>query len=301
MNKIRRLTIYTSKISKNKKILVYSDLHMGYKTNHNIKELTQIPELKPDHFDYILIPGDIVHSGKCLEEEKIRNQVIQNIQRLVGETKTYVSIGNHDQYERHGFEKWESYSATTIINTLNSLPNIHVIKNGEVMKEENIEFGAMSNTAAYYLENHESLESYYQEYQQTSNKQSFSPKAFSIFLTHDPKSIYRISKSNNRCLEPNTDLVVTGHMHNGFTPNSLQPVLKGQGIVSPDYTFFPEIAYGVKEVGQTLFLVNGAVSSFVENTLINRCFGTNCTIIELVSMPTSKDTTNPPKLVYKYK
>ena len=38
------------------------------------------------------------------------------------------------------------------------------------------------------------------------------------------KDVYeaiRISKEAGTCLVPNTDLIVSGHMHNGFTPNFL--------------------------------------------------------------------------------
>lgn len=301
MNKIRRLTIYTDKITKSKKILVYSDLHMGYKGTMNIKELTQIPELTPNQFDYILIPGDIVHSGKSLEDKKTRKQVVQAICTLTGQTKTFVSIGNHDQYTRIDFEKWACYSQNPIVTLLNSIPNVQVIENGQVIKEGNIEFGAISNTAAYYLTHGESVASFYQEYKEMQNKERFSPSSFSIFLTHDPKSIYHISKIKNRCLEPNTDLVVSGHMHNGFTPNCLQPFLKGEGILSPDYTLFPEIAYGVKKINRTLFLVNGAVNAFVENALINKYLGSTCTIIDLVATPQTKETSKTPRLIYKYK
>ena len=35
--------------------------------------------------------------------------------------------------------------------------------------------------------------------------------------------------------------------------------LNGYGLLSPDYIFFPDIAYGVKNIRDTIFLVNGAV------------------------------------------
>ena len=39
MGRIRRLTIYSQKIKTSKKILVYSDLHLGFKDRSNIKEV----------------------------------------------------------------------------------------------------------------------------------------------------------------------------------------------------------------------------------------------------------------------
>ena len=164
-------------------------------------------------------------------------------------------------------------------------------------KEDGIEFSAINNSVYYYLQYKEQKEFFEQEYNLREPKMSFSKDTYSILLTHDPKSIYRLSKERGECFVPNTDLVVSGHMHNGLTPNFLQGMMKGKGILSPDYTFFPEIAYGVKEVGDTIFLVNGAVSSFVELPLVSKLYGVNCTIIELHP----KEEILTKKLTYSYK
>lgn len=295
MGRIRRLTIYSDKIKSTKKILVYSDLHLGFKERSNIKEVFTIPELSPSSYDYILIPGDIVHSGKVLEDKQIQKEVIDKLAILTGTTPTYVSLGNHDQFERFGFETWSAYCANAAISTFNILPNMKLLDINQKVVTEDLEFSAINNSVHYYLEKHESSESFEQEVSIRQNKMSFTEDYFSILLTHDPKSIYRISKERGECFIPNTNLVVSGHMHNGFTPNKLQTILNGYGILSPDYTLFPEIAYGVKEVGETIFLINGAVSSFVEVPIINKLFGINCTILELHPQE------EPKKLVYTYK
>ncbi len=295
MGKIRRLTIYSDKIKKSRKILTYSDLHLGFKDRSNINELFEIPELSPNLYDYILIPGDIVHAGKTLEQKSVQASIIEKLARLTGSTPTYISLGNHDQYERFGFENWSAYRKEAAISTFDKLTNMRLLDiNGKVSLND-LELSAINNSVYYYLEKHESPEFFLHEYYIRQNRMSFTEDSFSILLVHDPKSIYRVSKDLGECFIKNTDLVVSGHMHNGLTPNCIQGGLKGRGIISPDYTFFPEIAYGVKEIGETIFLVNGAVSSFVEIPIINRLFGVNCTIIELEPSESSK------KLVYTYK
>lgn len=295
MGKIRRLTIYSNKIHNSKKILVYSDLHLGFKDCSNIKDIFTYSELSPNNYDYILIPGDLVHSGKMLEEKYIEDYVLHNLSLLTGSTKTFISIGNHDQYRRLGFERWAPYSKNGVISHLNKLSNIEILDIRKKIIEENLEFSAINNSADYYLNNHESTETFKKEYDLSLNKMKFSRDNFSILLTHDPKSIYRISKETSTCFVPETDLVVSGHMHNGLTPNFIQTKLNGYGFLSPDYTLFPEIAYGIKEVGDTLFLINGAVNSFVEIPILNKLLGFNCTIIELQP----KD--NSHRLTYTYK
>lgn len=295
MGKIRRLTIYSNKIQKAKKILIYSDLHLGFKDRSNIQEVFLLPELSPELYDYIFIPGDLVHSGKSLEEKRTQEAVIEKLSILTGNTKTFVSIGNHDQYERFGFETWAAYCKESAISTFNRLPNMQILDINQKVVEDNIEFSAINNSVHYYLEYHESKDFFEEEYNLRQNKAEFSSNCFSILLTHDPKSIYRLSKERSSCFVPNTDLVISGHMHNGFTPNFLQDKLQGCGLLSPDYTLFPEIAYGIKEVGETIFLINGAVSSFVEIPLLNKLFGINCTILDLQPQENIK------RLTYSYK
>ncbi len=297
MGKIRRLIIYSDKITKSKKILTYSDLHLAFKDRSNIKKVLSIPELSPSLYDYILIPGDIVHSGKVLEDTNMQQRVIEKLSRLTGNTKTFISIGNHDQFERFGFENWAAYCKESAISTYNKLPNSQILDISEKIVEDGIEFSAINNSVYYYLQYKESKDFFEQEYNLREPKMSFSGDAYSILLTHDPKSIYRLSKDKKTCFVPNTDLVVSGHMHNGLTPNFIQGHMNGKGILSPDYTFFPEIAYGVQEIGDTIFLVNGAVSSFVEFPLVSKIYGVNCTIIELHP----KEEIITKKLTYTYK
>ncbi len=295
MRCIRRLTIYSSKIKKTKKILCLSDLHLGFKDRSNIKEVFKIDELSPINYDCIIMPGDIVHDGKCLEDTSIKNQVIEELSILTGTTPTYVSIGNHDQYERHGFETWAAYCKESALSTFSILPNMHILDIGAKVVIDDIELSAINNSVYYYLDKYESTGFYEQEYQIRNPKMSFDEKQFSILLSHDPKSIYHLSQKQNSSYVPNTDLIVSGHMHNGLVPNWLQKAMKGYGFLSPDFTFFPDTAYGIKKVKDTIFLINGAISSFVEIPIINKIYGINCTVIEL------KPSTEEKKLVYTYK
>ncbi len=297
MGRIRRLIIYSDKITKSKKILTYSDLHLGFKDRSNIKEVFTIPELSPNLYDYILIPGDIVHSGKILENPIMQERVLDKLARLTGDTRTFISIGNHDQFERYGFENWAAYCEQAAISTYNKLSNTTILDINKKIVEDGIEFSAINNSVYYFLQNKEKKEFFEQEYNLRNPKMSFSEECFSILLTHDPKSIYRLSKERGEPFVPNTNLVVSGHMHNGLTPNFMQGIMHGKGILSPDYTFFPEIAYGIHEVGDTLFLVNGAISSFVEFPLVSKLYGVNCTIIELHP----KEEIRTKKLTYSYK
>ena len=163
MGRIRRLIIYSDKITCSKKILTYSDLHLAFKDRSNIKEVFSIPELSPDLYDYILIPGDIVHSGKVLEEPAMQQRVIDKLSRLTGDTKTFISIGNHDQFERFGFENWAAYYEDAAISTFNCLPNMKILDINEKVELGDVELSAINNSVYYYLEKHEAKEFFLKE------------------------------------------------------------------------------------------------------------------------------------------
>ena len=294
MGNIRRLVIYTDKISTKKKILIYSDLHLGFKKGNDFREIAKIQELRPENFDCILLPGDIIHHfGVFLDSEKLKS-VLKTLKLLTGETPTYYILGNHDQYKRFHFEDWEATNADRFCQELYGLGNFLQLEDGVLYKDGEIELKGLNISASYSLLGHEREQAFLEEYNQVVHEGNFSKQCFSIFMVHDPKSIYRLSKKNGHVLEANTDLVLSGHMHDGLVPRCFQSILKGRGLLSPDYTILPRYAYGVREVGESLFYINGAMNAFIENEFLNRLYGFSCT--ELTLEPSVKTK----KLVYDY-
>lgn len=293
MGKIRRLTIYTDKIRKSKKILVYSDLHLGFKNGISIGKILENSNLNSDNYDCILIPGDIVHCTNVVRDDKTKKELLSFLEKLTGSTPTYYILGNHDQYIRNHFEGWECDRTGIVLNTLKSLDNFKILENGLVVNFDDLELKGINMGPSYYLEGRESNEAFLKEYGKISNSDNFSRNTFKILLIHDPKAFYCLSKKCGSCIEACVDLVVSGHMHGALVPNFLQEILKGRGFVSPDYTILPEFSYGVREVGKTAFLVNGALNVFIESEIINNMYGFNCTEVFL------EPESNTKKLVYK--
>lgn len=295
MGKIRRLVIYTDKIKQQKRMVVYSDLHLGFNKFNNLAQVLASSELSPDRFDCILMPGDIVHSASSLKDETVRKTVLDDLRILTGATPVYYSLGNHDLYSRYGFEKWGYETELRLNEVLEELGNFHELKNGTVLTDGEVALKGRSNPASYYLDKKESVASFWESYNSLGSNEYFSNKFYNILLVHDPKGIYQVSKYLKGCLEENTDLVVSGHMHNALIPNFLQGILGGRGIISPNYQLGPEFAYGVRDIGDTLFLINGAINPMVESTVINNLYGFNCTEITL------EPSENTKRLVYTYK
>lgn len=294
MGKIRSLIIYSPLIKKSRRILTLSDLHMGFNNKSNVSHIKDYECLKPDNFDFILMPGDIVHSGAALKNPHKQSAILNNLQSITGKTPTYMSIGNHEQYERKGFEQWAPFDSEYVKEVFETIPNIHIIENNEVVNLNDIEISAFNQDVSFYLDSHENYRSFLTEYYSTIEPDLLHPNCFSLFLIHDPKSIYSISKATGSSVVSNANLVVSGHMHNALMPNNLQKYFNGKGIIAPNFTLFPETAYGVRQVSDTIFLVNGAVSTFIEIPFINELYGLNCTIINL-------EPSEGPKLTYKYR
>ncbi len=295
MSKIRRLTIYTDKVRVSKKMLVYSDLHLGFKKGINISQILKYRELNPDNYDCILIPGDIVHCINVIRDEKSKKEVLSFLEKLTGATPVYYVLGNHDQYFRRHFEGFEADYSNCLVEAFSSLENFNWLANDCLVNFDGFNLRGINNGPSYYLDGKETNEAFLNDCRQISNEGSFSKDVFNILLVHDPKSIYRLKKYFKMNIQDYTDLVVSGHMHNAMVPNMLQGVMKGNGFVSPDFTILPEYSYGVRQEDDTLFLVNGAVNPFIEQEIINSIYGFNCTEITISNKDSNK------KLMYTYK
>ena len=122
---------------------------------------------------------------------------------------------------------------------------------------------------------------YYLEKYKLYCQNNFDKSRYNIFLTHDPQSIIRLSKEKNTCIHQNTDLVISGHMHNGLLPNVLKKIVKNKGLISPKMKLFPNFAQGEYKIDYTDFIIAGPVNTRVENAIINNLYGANATILTL--------------------
>ena len=86
------LTFTTKKVSKPVKLVMMSDLHLGYHNRRN--ELHRwVDMINTEHPDYVLIAGDIIDgSMRPLKEERMHEE----FRRL--EVPVYACLGNHEYY-----------------------------------------------------------------------------------------------------------------------------------------------------------------------------------------------------------
>lgn len=286
MGKIRKLTIYTEKIPCDISFLVISDIHRdknkGKENLMRIKDLVDVSKI-----DSVIIPGDIVNDVNDLADTEFKEQLQKELLSITKYKPTFVSLGNHDQMTHAEDGIWIPGNVDLLRETIEEIPNFHLISNGEKCNMNYLNISACSPGFDYYeskdhsKSERENSKDYQEIFDATYNENLFSEDSFNILLTHEPQSIIKLSKENKGCIQPNTDLVISGHMHNGLLPNFMQPFMKNKGLISPQMQLLPEYAQGVYQLKDTTFLINGPINTRVETPLINKLYGPNASVVTL--------------------
>lgn len=183
----------------------------------------------------VLIPGDITNNVNDLEDRDFRALLQEELLSLTQEKPVFVSYGNHDLMAKNNKEIWIPGKKELLKKTIEELPNYHFISNGQRTKQNDITISVCSPNYGYYeskknKNQRENPEDYSRIFYANYNENLFDETTYNIFLTHEPQSIIKLSKEKGSCIQPNTDLVVSGHMHNGLLPNFMQPFMANRGL-----------------------------------------------------------------------
>lgn len=273
---INKLQINSNKFNHvNKNILIISDIHLTNKKG--MRNLKKIKDDLCDEFnniDYILIVGDIIDNGNDLFIEENRIKFKYYLDNFICRKRTIIVLGNHDLINTN--------SVILFKEMFKDIKNVSILDNGEIIKEDIFSFMGIVPDREYYYDYKEDIGKY-EKFVLSKCKNKFDKKSFNIVLTHSPISILEYSKINNKCVIDNTDLVVSGHMHNGLVPIFLQKFLKGRGFVGPFKKLFINYCYGIYKVANTTFIINGAINTYVKNKVINSLFSAKATLIKISS------------------
>ena len=286
MAHITNVNINTDKIDRDRRILSLSDFHLtedkGFEHLKEIKSKTDMTKIS-----HIVMPGDIINDVNELKDNKFRNKVLQALSDFAEDKHVFLSAGNHDQMTLNN-KKWQRGDYSLLQETIKQLPKFHLLKNGEGITVNDITYSAFSPDYSYYEDedkerNDLEAESDYEEaFMKNYNANLFDNNTFNILLTHEPQSIIKLSTKKGSCIQDNTDLVLSGHMHDGMLPHFFKRFCGNIGVISPQMQIFPKYAHGTVEVGDTTFVINGPVNARVESALINEIYGSNATVVDLV-------------------
>lgn len=237
---------FNKKINNDITLAVISDIHYYPKFNTNIfkKLIKQIKKRQPN---YICIVGDILDESKFTEIENL----ITFFKDLAEISPVIVVLGNHDEKTGAMF-KWQSKSNSVLTNALKKINNLHLLEDN-IWQDKNITFYGFNLSFNYYEKYNETYESFVTEAKKL--KCPLPKETYNITLFHSPANIYQFIAKNPSHPLNNTDLILSGHMHNGCLPfiiaHPLNKIFKiNVGLISPQKTFLPKLAQGkvTKEV-----------------------------------------------------
>lgn len=231
---------YTSKEISDFKLALISDIHFYPKYNQKTFDriIKQIIENKPD---YITIAGDILDSSDTEDLTRLK----EFLTTLANITTTLVITGNHDK-KKGSMKNWSSNKNNKFIEILNSIHNLYYL-NDTTFTIKNITFYGFNLSYNYYEIDEEKYETFSKEVNQL--KCSLNDNNYNITLCHSPINIYKYIKENPQHNLNKSDLILSGHMHNGCLPFILSHPLNklfksSRGLVSPARTLFPKYAQG---------------------------------------------------------
>jgi predicted MPP superfamily phosphohydrolase len=231
---------YTNKNINETKIALLSDIHFNDKYNRKIftKILKQISNNTPN---YITIVGDILDTSNTTNLDDLKD-FLEGLSKIA---TTLVVLGNHD--EKAGeMHNWISEKNEKLIKILNNIDNVYLL-NDKTYTNNNITFYGFHLSYDYYEVKHETYEAFENELKNIEC--NINKKDYNITLFHSPINIYKYINNNPNHNLNNSDLILSGHMHNGCLPFTISYIINklfksSRGFISPTRKLFPKYAQG---------------------------------------------------------
>lgn len=239
---------YKIKDKYHKKIALLSDIHYSKHYDETIFYKI-IQNLKQHEPNYICVAGDIIDDSKTLDDEVLKNRLIDFFKKLSLISPVFFIIGNHDMTEFKNNEAYYKYNRD-FFSSLNKLPNITFLENNSETIDD-INFIGMNTNFEYYQKTKEkTVDALNNDFK---NLEKYIKKGkYNILLFHSPINILKVDNIEK------IDLVLSGHMHNGLVFKFLDK--KGnRGLVGPFINFFPVLARGMKKDKTTLIISSGII------------------------------------------
>lgn len=256
----------------NKKIVVISDIH--YYSKYDMKKLDKvikkIENIKPD---FICIPGDIVDEAKVLDLDLF----IEWLTNLACICKVVIALGNHELFITKGHIQ---SNADELIKKIRKINNIIYLDNS-IYTEDNINFMGITMPFDYYYKLDENkdffINFFNSKFKKIDNK-------YNILLCHSPICIGNKRVFDKLIISSKLDLVLSGHMHGGITPNFLKTILRGRGIISPRRKLLEKNCYGYHKINNTNFIISSGItvaSHMNRFRFLDKFFSSEITVINL--------------------
>lgn len=222
------------------KLAIISDIH--YCPNYNINILNRITkQIEAEKPQYLIVAGDI------LDRSNYDYQKLIDFFANISKNTTIIAVlGNHDNYYENKKGQLIEHYNEDFIKDFKNLNNIYLL-NDEKIIIDNICFYGFNLSFNHYKETRESYSSFCQEISQLKTK--LDKEDYNITIIHSPVNIYNYIKKNPHSNLANSDLILSGHTHNGILPywftNIINKLFKtNRSLASPCRFIFPKYAQG---------------------------------------------------------
>lgn len=233
---------YYYKSDKDTSIVVASDIHYHPHVDKEIYKLLlkYVRETKPD---FILLPGDQIETIHFIDDIKER-EFFESIIKSMAEIAPVIIVpGNHEiaNLETNNFFNRNYNSNIKSLNyfeSLNSFKNVYFLNN-EQTKIKDIMFLGFNPRLATYLkkDDKETNDMFIEDYLKSGL--TMAEADYNILLAHNPIPFQSSFIQNSIKDFKRTDLVVAGHLHDGYLPKSLDTYL---GKTNAGLFFTPKVA-----------------------------------------------------------
>lgn len=213
-----------------KKLLVVSDIHFHRNVDKNIFNLLiqNCQLLKPD---FILIPGDIIETDDFITNISEREYLEFFIKELSLICPVIIIPGNHDIGSfkslkdrvamENGSNTNTSLEAIKYFESWNRFNNVYFLNNQQT-EISGINFLGFSPSIITYIKNNdqEVRDIFVEDYLKSGLKMY--ENTYNVMLSHSPTLLVddNVKLALNEVNEL-SDLVVTGHLHDGYLPKKL--------------------------------------------------------------------------------
>ena len=233
---------YYYKSDKDTSIVIASDIHYHPHINKEIYKLLikYVRETKPD---FVLIPGDLIETSEFIddiEEKKFFEYMIRAIAEIA---PVIIVPGNHDigNFNASNLVN-KHYSINTqslkYLESLNRIRNVYFLNNEQTKIKDIMFLGFNPQLATYFKKNDEITNNIFiEDYLKSGLKMA--EEDYNILLAHNPIPFANDQIENSITDFSRTDLVVAGHLHDGYLPKSLDKYL---GNTNAGLFFTPFIA-----------------------------------------------------------
>ncbi len=228
-----------------KRIAIFSDIHYHPHVDKDLYKLL-VFYVKMNKPDYVIMPGDQVETISFIDNQKERD-FFEYIIRTISEVCPVIIIpGNHEQqdfspknFKNRLISDESNAKAMRYFESLNRINNVYFLDNAQTKINGVTFLGFTPRPSSYQKKGDKNTEDeFIEDYLKSGLKMT--EEEYNVLLTHTPIQLTseRVFSSISD-FSYLTDLVITGHLHDGYLPKFLD---KRLGKTNAGLFFTPLVA-----------------------------------------------------------